>query len=577
MPTRILEMDDDIKLTAFCVALNAVSDCVIITDTDGVIHFSNDCAKSLLAVNDSSHQNLTDSLKFIQQSDTRFRSVSIEELCQDQALMELQQTCFLSGKDGRVIPFKISAQFVSAKLNGGKSQYCIFTIVDESKTNQLKETIDFQKKYDQLTGLVNRSEFERVLMETLQDAKLNKATHSMFLIKLSQTKLINEAAGYLAGNELIKSFAEKLSDNTRSNDLLARIGNDEFCLLLWRVDIELAEKIAVKLLANLERFSFTWNKKEYLAGSVIGVTKIDSTVESWVQAIQHAEMACSQAKVTGPNQYCIYSPSAIELKSHQEEVQWVSKLVYAVRNDWFEFYQQPIISLKGERDLNHCEVLLRVRDEHNKASSPAAFLIAAEKYNMINMIDRWVVLNSFRWLSEHRGIFLDHINVNLSGISLTQPEFLTYIDDLMTRFLVPPEKLCFEITETAAVENLMKAREFIDTIKSFGCRIALDDFGTGMASFSYLKNLPVDFVKIDGEFVREITEDRVSVAMVRSINDVAHEIGALTIAEYVENNAIKEQLIDLGVDFAQGYGIGLPEPIDSLVEKEHSYPYSSSR
>ncbi len=556
-------------------ALNSVSDGVIICDNKGVVRYSNRIAETQYDIN--SGRPLNEQLEFSLQINSEPYPLQFSQLLERQSLDELEEKCYLSVSRGLSVPFRISISTIGHDSASSQSFLYVFTITDESRTNELQQSLNFHRKHDQLTGLANRNEFENVLMEALHDIKLNHSCHSLCLIKIRQMKLINEATGYLAGNELIKAFSCRLKESTRRNDFLARVGNDEFGLVLWDVDTSLAEKIISKLLRQLSDFHFDWNDKDYLVGAVVGITKVDSNLDSWAEVVQQADIACSQAMQGGNYQYCVYEPSTVDIKSHQQEAQWVSKLVKAVRNDLLEFYQQPIVSLGNRPHLNHCELLLRVQEGNGQTSSPGAFLLAAEKYNMINMIDRWVVLNSFRWLAENRNLSLDHININLSGISITKPEFLRYIDELMSAYLVPANKVCFEITETAAVENINTARDFIVTIKEFGCRIALDDFGTGMASFSYLKNLPVDYVKIDGEFVREILQDRISESMVRAINDVAHEMGALTIAEYVENDAIKDRLLSLGIDFAQGYGIGKPQPIISLVENTMTYPYSSQQ
>ncbi len=554
-------------------ALNSVSDGVIICDNNGMVRYSNRIAETQFEIHSAGL--LSKQLQFTLQINSDRHPVEFAHLLNRQSLDELEEKCYLSISRGLSVPFRITSKVIRSAAADPNQRLYVITISDESRANELQKSLNFHRKHDHLTGFANRNEFERTLMDALHDIKLNHSSHALCLIKIRQMKLINEATGYLAGNELIKAFARRLKESTRHNDFLARVGNDEFGLLLWDVDTHTAEKIVIKLLKQLSDFHFDWNGKEYLVGAVVGITEVHANLDSWAEVVQQADIACSQALQGGNYQYCVYEPTTIDIKSHQQEAQWVSKLVKAVRNDLLEFYQQPIVSLNQAGHLNHCELLLRVQEGNGRLSSPGAFLLAAEKYNMINMIDRWVVLNSFRWLSENRDLPLDHININLSGSSITKPDFLRYIDELMTAYLVPANKLCFEITETAAVENINTARDFILATREFGCRIALDDFGTGMASFSYLKNLPVDFVKIDGEFVREILHDKVSESMVRAINDVAHEMGALTIAEYVENDAIKQKLLSLGVDFAQGYGIGTPQPITSLVENNIAYPYSS--
>jgi EAL domain-containing protein (putative c-di-GMP-specific phosphodiesterase class I) len=308
----------------------------------------------------------------------------------------------------------------------------------------------------------------------------------------------------------------------------------------------------------------------------VGIAEIESRTESWPELIRMADLACNEAKKLGANQYCCYSSIEDAVEAQEFEIEWVSKIISAVRHNRFLLYQQPIVNLCSKKVLSHAEVLLRLQDEHGGVINPGACLSAAEKYDMINMIDRWVVHNTFRWLAENRDFPLDHLNINLSGMSVTREDFLHYIYDLAESMLVPTEKVCFEITETAAVENITKAKHFIMSVKQMGCRVALDDFGSGMCSFSYLKNLPVDYVKIDGEFVREIHNDPVSRSMVEAINSVCQKMGIETVAEYVESKDVMDVLIDIGVNYAQGFGIAEPSPLSDLLEIQCNKPHHST-
>ncbi|WMS87990.1 putative bifunctional diguanylate cyclase/phosphodiesterase [Pleionea litopenaei] len=550
-------------IEALRLALDGVQDAVMMFDTLGHLVFVNTKAKEIALWHHSGSSQPSIILQHQQRQEQI--SMSLLELCDDNRLDQLALDYYLCGPGNLLIPFKAKLQAFFANEEQLSPRLHTLVIKDESQTVSLKNSLNFHRKHDQLTGLANRNELERQLIEAIHDARVNHTKHGLCLLKVERVKLVNDVVGHHAGNELIKSYASHLKASIRSNDILARVGNHEFAIILWQLDANNGEAFANKLRDAVEGFNFTWEKREFRVSCSIGLVDIDRDSDSWVQVFSRADLASQESHRSGENQITFYRDIADKARSYQSEVEWVGKIVSAVRNNYFELYYQPIIDLKRGGALSHCEVLLRMREPDGTIIAPGAFLIAAEKYNMIDMIDRWVVHNSFRYLAENRDILIDHLNINLSAMSITRPEFLHYINELTRSYLVPTEKVCFEITETCAVENMSQAIRFIQGVKALGCKIALDDFGTGMSSFSYLKNLPVDYLKIDGEFIREISTSKVSHAMVTAINEVAHQMSLETIAEYVENEEIRLVLQKIGVDYAQGYSIARPAPLSGLT------------
>lgn len=568
-----INLSDHSSLEAVLTALDGVSEAIVIVNNSGRVQYANQSAEQLLGVRSDFDQIITQAIKFIDNHSGAELKPSLLQLLTPSFYSEIEKSCQLVSASGVTIPFSIQVDAVYERKDGNHPLYHVVRVADNSVTQQLTESVNFHRRHDLLTGLANRYEFEEQLKRSLKEAAKGNADHCICIINLDQLQLINKSAGHIAGDEFLKEIAQAFQSVIRANDVLARLGNNEFALLLWRVSMPIAKQIAQKLMTCLKQLQFEWNNHEYIVTCSIGIAEVDATVDTWAELVRRADLACNEAKKQGANQLRCYSSVEKEAEAQKFEVEWVSNIVSAVRNNKFLLYQQPIVSLSAVKTLNHCEVLLRMRDANGGVINPGACLLAAEKYDMINMIDRWVVHQAFYWLAENRTHSFDHLNINLSGISVTRDDFLDYIHDLAEALLVPTEKVCFEITETAAVENLGKAKQFIVSVKQMGCRIALDDFGSGMCSFSYLKNLPVDFVKIDGEFVREIHYDPVSRSMVEAINSVCQRMGIETIAEYVESKEIMDVLEDIGVNYAQGFGIAEPSPLSELVETQSLYPH----
>jgi diguanylate cyclase (GGDEF)-like protein len=415
--------------------------------------------------------------------------------------------------------------------------------------------------------LINRTEFERQLHDALICAKNENRQHVLCYLDLDQFKIVNDTCGHVAGDELLRQVAGLLRGKVRDTDVLARLGGDEFGVLLKYCDPQRAPAVAESLCRTLKDFKFLWGDHSFETGASIGLVAIGEDSQSVSEVLSTADVACYAAKDKGRNQVHMYQPNDNELKQRRGEMQWVSRIRRAIDENRFRLYYQPIIPLNpgSSRDM-HRELLIRLLDEEGKLVPPMAFIPAAERYNLMPDVDRWVIRNSFKLLGAQCSNDCDWVcTINLSGQSLCDNTFLDFVTRQLDLSGVNPDRICFEITETAAVANLVKASHFISVLKGMGCRFALDDFGSGLSSFAYLKNLKVDYLKIDGSFVRDMMNDPIDRSLVEAINEIGHVIGIQTIAEFVENNDILETLRKIGVDYAQGYAIAKPAPLEEIV------------
>jgi diguanylate cyclase (GGDEF)-like protein/PAS domain S-box-containing protein len=438
---------------------------------------------------------------------------------------------------------------------------------DITERKQAQEKLSYQASYDALTGLVNRQHFERRAELLISTRLEGEAEHAICYMDLDQFKIVNDTCGHIAGDELLRRLGHVLQQAVRRSDILARLGGDEFAVLMEHCSLQQAQRAAEDLLKQVEEFQFSWEGQSFRIGVSIGLVAITETTGELTELLMQADAACYMAKELGRNRIHVYHPEDTELAQRQGEMQWVARINRALDEDRFTLYAQAILPLHGSTD-KHFELLLRMVDEEGGIVPPGAYLPAAERYDLINKLDTWVVKNAFAFISSQLKYVesVHFISINLSGQSITSTSFLNTVVTMMQEFNIDAGKICFEITETAAISNLIAATKFITSLKSLGCRFALDDFGSGLSSFGYLKSLPVDYLKIDGLFVKDMANDPIDHAMVKSINEIGHVMGMQTIAEFVENDEIKERLIAIGVDFAQGFGIGKPLPLAELIE-----------
>jgi len=439
---------------------------------------------------------------------------------------------------------------------------------DITKEYKLNEQLNYHASHDDLTGLVNRREFEHrakaLLSSVLQN---NKVKHALCFMDLDQFKVVNDTCGHAAGDELLRQLGSALKSTMRKNDTLARLGGDEFGILMQQCTLDDAHQIAKTLQKVIQNYQFSWEGRIFKVGVSMGLVAISETSSSIYELLKNADASCYMAKEMGRNRIHVYNEGDTEISERQGEMLWVERINQAIEENKFCLYAQAIVPLNGSTDT-HYELLIRMIDKQGDIIPPGAFLPAAERYNLIVNLDRWVITNAFKLLLEHPQFLkqINFISINISGPSLVDPEFINFVYDKFIETSLPPEKICFEITETAAIFNLNTATLFISKMKKIGCQFALDDFGSGLSSFAYLKNLKVDYLKIDGMFVKDIVEDKIDHAMVKSINEIGHVMGMKTIAEFVENDEIKEMLREIGVNYAQGYGVGKPQLFDELID-----------
>jgi diguanylate cyclase (GGDEF)-like protein/PAS domain S-box-containing protein len=450
---------------------------------------------------------------------------------------------------------------------GGHLTHYVGIQTDITESYNLTQQLSYQATHDSLTGLVNRAEFERYLQRALRRAHTDGSEHALCYLDLDQFKIINDSSGHIAGDELLRQLAEVLKAKVRKSDLLARLGGDEFAVLVGYCTLEDAERVAEGLRSAISEYRFQWDRKSYAVGVSAGLVPITQLSVSMTEVLKAADAACYAAKDAGRNRIHIYREGDAELSKRYGEMRWVSRINEALETESYALRFQPIVPVNAENDSKwHYELLLSMRDKDGAMVAPGAFLPAAERYGLSVKIDRWVVANAFSWLSSHPAELAQTglCSINLSGPSISDKNFLGYVIDQIEATGVPADKVCFEITETAAITNLSSASRLISTLRGLGCSFALDDFGTGVSSFAYLKNLAVDAIKIDGLFVKDICNDPVSRALVKSINDMGHAMGKTTIAEAVESQEIFAELRRIGVDYAQGYGITPPRPLSTL-------------
>ncbi len=465
-------------------------------------------------------------------------------------------------------------EYVTAPMRDSNNNIAgiIIIIHDESVQSSLNRQLTFQATHDALTGLINRYEFERRLKNVIASHIETKEQHTLCYIDLDQFKLVNDTCGHTAGDELLKEITRLLQDHVAETGTLARLGGDEFGLLLENCNIEQAENLANEILNLIQNFQFLWHGNSFAIGASIGITPLSSHTVTCEEILINADSACNVAKESGRNRVQVFTAEDDKLLTQQREMHWISRINLALEENRFQLYFQEIRAMNGDRKpfLLHGEILLRMIDREGNIVSPNQFLPAAERYNMIGIIDQWVVDHAIKWLAARKEKVL--ISVNLSGTSLSNHDFLNFVVSKIKNYKINPELLCFEITETAAISQLSTAIHFMTVLKKLGCSFALDDFGSGLSSFSYLTSLPVDYLKIDGTFVMDIDKDPMHYAMVKSINEVGQVMGISTIAEFAVSESVIQKLKEVGVDYAQGYAIARPAPLTSIQIDHKAIP-----
>ncbi|MGE0499429.1 MAG: EAL domain-containing protein [Rhizobiaceae bacterium] len=544
------------------ITLGSIGQAVISTDRSGRIDYMNAAAERLLGVElDIARGEMLPRLCRLADAETGTENRAIVDMIINGAVTG--QT-FHAQRVYRLDGSSVPVSLVGAPLIvEGQVRGSVLVFYDLTREQEYIARLTWQASHDALTLLANRREFEERLGRAIERANHTECQHALMLLDLDQFKIINDTGGHEAGDHLLRQVATTLSKELRPGDLLARFGGDEFCVLLENCTTEEATMTAERLRTAMQKLCFVWNDRPFTTSTSIGLVHIDEaglTVEGTLRA---ADVACYMAKEKGRNRVQIHHPTDSELLQRFEEMAWVQRIHAALEADRFELHYQEIVPLDGSGGARHVELLLRLRDETGRLVPPGTFIPAAERYGLMPKIDRWVVGRAFDVLSRAPHGAITTCAINLSGITFGDEGFVGFVEERFRRTGVRPSTICFEITETSAIANLSSAMCFIEAMQRLGCRFSLDDFGSGMSSFAYLKHLPVDYLKIDGGFVKDLLDDRIDRAMVEMINHIGHVTGKKTIAEFVENTDIAAALRDIGVDFAQGFGISAMGTFDN--------------
>ena len=553
------------------VTLASIADGVITTDTDGEVEYLNPVAEVLTGWTSASARGrpLQVIVNTVDETTRNITPNPVEMVLREERTIQVPATMLLMRSDGSEIPIVQSAAPIRART--GKIIGVVLVMHDVSRERQYVAKLSYQASHDALTGLINRTDFERRLGLALKSsAELNR-NHAVMYLDLDQFKVVNDTCGHAAGDQLIRQVSGVLLKRLREGDTLARLGGDEFGVLLENCPPDHALRIADQLRQTVTDFHFVWETRSFSVGVSIGLVNIKDGPFTLADVMSAADAACYMAKEKGRNRVQLYHAQDSELSVRQGEMEWISRLQKALKEDRFVLYAQDIRGLDARREHGtHCEILVRLLDERGELVPPMAFIPAAERYNLMPAIDRWVIRSAFETISREQaegGTIFEICAINISGGSIGDEGFLGYVREQFAHFpAVPPQSICFEITETAAIARLDKATHFIDELKSLGCRFSLDDFGAGMSSFAYLKHLPVDFLKIDGGFIKNMADDPIDRAMVEAINSVGHITGKQTIAEFVDGERVIALLREIGVDFAQGYGVAKPRPFGPRLQ-----------
>ncbi|MEH2052951.1 MAG: EAL domain-containing protein [Nostoc sp.] len=544
------------------ITLNSIGDGVITTDATGKIEYLNPVAEMLTgwSLQEVKGLPLREVFRIFHEITREPTENPVEKALKSGQIVALANHTVLITHDDKEIAIDDSAAPIRDRYNQIVGAVMVFH--DCTQNRSLSREITWQASHDSLTGLVNRHEFEQCLEQAVNSARTYNLEHALCYLDLDQFKIVNDTCGHAAGDELLRQVTTLLQTKIRQTDVLARLGGDEFGAVLYKCSLEQAIRVAEVMRKTIQEFRFVWEDNIFSIGASIGLVEINAKTESGVSLLSYADAACYAAKNKGRNRVHLFQSDDEELLQQRGEMQWVSRITKALEENRFCLYSQTIVAIAPTATPEtHYEILLRLRDEEGNLVAPMAFIPAAERYNLMPTIDRWVINTLFKsWsLAEHNSN--TSYAINLSGTTINDDQFISFLHEQFALYQVPPQLICFEITETVAITNLTKACQFITELQRYGCRFSLDDFGSGMSSFTYLKTLPVDYLKIDGGFVQNIIENSVDDAMVEAITRIGHVMGLKIIAEFVENDAILQRIKALGVDYAQGYGVAKPRPL----------------
>lgn len=554
------------------VTLRSIGEAVVSIDSNGNIEYLNAQAEKLLSIHLDTVRG-----KSVEHYVTLYRGetlVAFDQLTHDSEAtsddnLEIHELNLRTRNKEYIIELTMSP----IHDEGGELSGNVMVLRDVTTIRALDEEVKYQAAHDSLTGLFNRHEFERRIQRLLEQARQDQSEHAVCYVDLDMFKVVNDTCGHIAGDELLRQLSMLLQASIRKSDSLARVGGDEFALLLQNCPLDQATAIAEKFLSVIESFRFHWKNNSFQIGASIGVAPIRSDSGTLVDIIQTADFACYSAKDEGRNRVHTADLDMDMVETRRGHAHWMAQMQDALQHDRFELYCQEIQSLQQPTDnTRRVELLLRMKDEKGELVSPMAFIPAAERYHIMPQIDRWVIRKATTLLAQatsRRSSQQWFISINLSGQSFSDRTFLDYVLEQLDISGVRPENICFEVTETSAIRNLSDAIRFMNTLRGIGCQFSLDDFGSGLSSFAYLRNLPVDSVKIDGIFIRDLKNDFTHRAIVSSITHIAHTMKIKTIAEYIETEDIRKVAVELGVDFGQGYFFGKPVPFMPYLDNQN--------
>ena len=562
----IILKTDELLSQQLLLTLDALGESVFILDVHGKISYLNRQATQLLEIDSEVLIGEKPEEFMFFDSDDGISLVNDQLLGQDD--VEVQNSGLLKCCNGK--QYKLDVELKPLLDKRGKSLGSVMILKDKSKAEKLENKIIYQASHDVLTGLLNRREFEVQITECIQKVKSASISYTLLYLDLDQFKLVNDSCGHVAGDELLKQAANEMIGITKSGEKIGRIGGDEFAILLKDCNLEQASGIAERIRNSLDRFRFAWQDKIFDLSVSIGVLLITDKYDTVIEVLASADAACYAAKHDGRNCIHVFTEDDNIIRRRRNEVQWAQELKYALENNKFELACQPILSLKSQNEnSNYLEVLVRMRDQQDNVIMPMAFIPAAERYRQMPAVDRWVVKKTVEYLLEYKVSQVSSVRcfINISGQTLSDVGFLSFVNDLLLETKVNPACLCFEITETATIANFKQAAKLISVLQSLGCHFALDDFGTGLSSFSYLKQLPVNYIKIDGSFIRNMSNDPVAMAIVEAISNICHTMDIEAIAEFVETESILSNVKSVNLDFVQGYVVGEPFPLSEMLKK----------
>jgi diguanylate cyclase (GGDEF)-like protein/PAS domain S-box-containing protein len=554
------------------VTLQSIADGVITTDRSGNIDYINPIAEKMTGwpAAEACGRKVTEIVKLVkdggQELDHDPVSVALEK---GESLTLADQTALVSR---RGLELAIQATVAPIRDREGQSIGAVIVFSDVSRERRMRRLLSYQAAHDALTGLINRREFESRLTSAIESARSDHSIrHAMIYVDLDQFKVVNDTCGHPAGDQLLRQVTGLLQTRVRANDVLARLGGDEFGVLLEHCTPDQALRIADGVRQAIHDLRFQWGANTMQIGASIGIVEIDYRTESVATLLSAADIACYSAKDGGRNRVQVYDPASASAR--HREMRWMARLTHAREEGRLDLMFQPIVRVASPTKTRpHYELLLRLHDENGTIVLPDEFIPAAERYNMMPSLDRWVIEKVLR---DYVPTVRDGVEeaaftvaVNLSGTTLSDPSFLEYLIDALEAHEPTPGALCFEVTETAAITNLGHASYLMREMASRGCLIALDDFGSGLSSFNYLRTLPVNYLKIDGNFVQNVASDPIDRSMVEAIVQIGRAIGIETVAERVETPAVLDTLRHIGVGYAQGYLCGRPAPMSAFPHRK---------